>query len=121
MQPQPLYLSGYKGNFNPSLQFTITNGQKLSSIIVCGGLSLVGIFIPAGFTGTALTFEASVDGISFFPVNSTESGTSLSYVVAESTYCSINPDTFYGINYLIVKSGSNEGADRTLYASLKGF
>ena len=120
MQVQPSVLAGWQGNFNPAVAFTIASSTQESSPIYCGGLSLCGIMLPAAFTGTALTFEASIDGTNFFSVNSTTSGTPLSYTVTQGTYCAIDPKDFLGINYLKVKSGTSEGAARTLYASLKG-
>lgn len=116
-----MYLTGYQGNFNPNLAVTIASGQSESSVINCGGLVLCAVLLPATFTGTALTFEASVDGTNFFAVKSTTSGTSLSYTVAQGTYCAIDPKDLQGINFLKIKSGSTEGALRTLAVSLKGF
>jgi hypothetical protein len=115
------YETGYEGNFNPNLVATIANGQQVSSPIPCGGLSLCGITLPAAFTGTALTFLASVDGVTYSPVHSTTSGSALSYTVAQGQYCAIDPKDFYGVNFLQIKSGSSEGAIRTLAVSLKGF
>lgn len=115
------YLSSWLGNFNPSLSAVIASSAQISTIIECGGLALCGVLLPATFTGTALTFNASVDGTNFFPVHSTTSGTALSYTVAQGTYCAIDPKDFYGVNYLIIKSGSSEAAARTLIVSLKGF
>lgn len=113
-------ISGYQGNFNPNVPVTIANGQQLSSALNLKGLVLVGILLPAAFTGTALTFEASVDGTNFFLVKSTTSGSSLSYTVAQGTYAAINPVDFEGIEYLKIQSGSAEGAARTLICSVKG-
>lgn len=116
-----MYLTGYQGNFNPNLSVAIANGQQESASIPCGGFVLCGILLPAAFTGTALTFEASVDNISFFPVKSTTGGTTLTYTVAQGNYYAIDPKDFQGINFLKIKSGSAEGAARTLVVSLKGF
>lgn len=109
------------GTFQSAVNAVIANGQQVSSAIECQGLTLCGVIVPAAFTGTALTFEASVDGTNYFPVYNTTSGTALSYTVAQGHYCAIDPKDFYGINFLIIKSGSAEAAARTLVASLKGF
>jgi hypothetical protein len=113
--------SGYQGVENPAVPFSIASGQQTSSIIKCGGFTLCGILLPPAFIGTTLTFLASVDGISFFPVVNTYAGTPLSYVVSQGEFVAINPVDFYGINYLQVKSGSSESALRNCFASLKGF
>ena len=121
MTSQP-FVTGYQGLFNPGQQVVIANSQQESAAINCGGMVLCGIFLPAAFTGTALTFEAStaIDG-TYVAVKSTASGTALTYTVAQGTYCAIDPKDFQGIQFLKIKSGSAEGADRTLTLSLKGF
>lgn len=116
------YVTGYQGLFNPGVVATIASGQQESSAIVCGGMALCGILFPAAFTGTALTFEVSdaIDG-TFVPLKSTTSGSALSYTVAQGTYAAIDPKDFQGVQFLKVKSGTSEGALRTLKLSLKGF
>lgn len=116
------FISGYQGIFNPGLSVVIANGLQLSAVIKTGGMALTGIFLPAAFTGTALTFEAcDTVGGTYVPVKSTVSGTALSYTVAQGTYCAIDPKDFQGIPFLKIKSGSAEGAARTLVCTLKGF
>lgn len=121
MSSQP-FVTGYQGLFNPGTSTLIASGQQESAAINCGGMALCGIFLPAAFTGTTLTFEASqaIDG-TFIAVKNTTSGTSLSYTVAANTYCALDPKDFQGIHFLKIKSGSSEAADRTLILSLKGF
>lgn len=116
------YISGYQGLMNPGVSATIANSAQESSAIATGGMALTGIFLPAAFTGTALTFEAAtaIDG-TYVPVKSTISGTALSYTVAQGTYCAIDPKDFQGIPFLKIKSGSAEGGARTLTCTLKGF
>lgn len=114
------YVSGFSGQFSPSGSASIANGQPLSSEIECGGLALCGVFIPAAFTGTALTFLASLtSGGTYVPVNGVD-GDPISYTVQQGNYYAIDPKDFQGINFLKIKSGSNEGALRTLGVSLKG-
>lgn len=115
------YATGYQGNANPNYPVSVAEGAQLSSIITCGGFVLVGLLLPAALTSTALTFEASVDGESFFPVYDADTGDAVSYTVTEGTYLAINPEYFYGINYLKLKFGTDEAAARTLSASLRGF
>ena len=113
--------TGYQGNFNPTYPATIANGAQESSTIACGGFVLCGLLIPAAFTGTTITFEASVDGINFFPLFSATTGAAVSYTVAQGNFYAIDPTDFYGIPYLQIKSGSAEAAARTLVATLRGF
>lgn len=121
VQEESALESGYEGVENPAVAFSIASGQQVSSIIKCGGFTLCGILLPPAFSGIALTFLASVDGVNFYPVVNTYAGTPLSYVVAQGEFVAINPVDFYGINYLQVKSGSSESALRNCFASLKGF
>ncbi len=106
---------------NVSAPVVIANGQQESAAVALDGFSLCGIIFPAAFTGTAVTFEASsaIDG-TFVPVKSTTSGTALSYTVAQATYAAIDPKDFLGVSFLKIKSGSAEGAARTLLLALKG-
>lgn len=120
MSVKPL-VSGYAGYTNPGLSVAIANGQQSSAVIPCGGMALVGVLLPAAFTGTALTFEVcDTAGGTFVPLKSTTSGTALSYTVAQGTYAAIDPKDFYGVQFLKIKSGSAEGGARTLIVSLKG-
>lgn len=121
VQPVSQYETGYEGNSNPNYPAIIANGQQESATINQGGFSLCGVLIPAAFTGTSISFEASIDNVTFYPVYNTIAGVLLSYVVAPSRYIAIDPKDFHGIQYLKIKSGSAEGAARTLVASLKGF
>jgi hypothetical protein len=99
---------------------TIASGQTSSAAIPTSGLSLVGIQMPAAFTGTTVTFLGSLDGTTYQTLKSTTSGTSLSYTVAQGTYVAIDPVPFYGLPYIKIVSGSAEGAARTLAIALKG-
>lgn len=117
----PTVFTGFEGVLENNAQATILISTQTSSTIPCSGFTFCGVIIPIGFTGTAITFLASVDGATFFPVYSTASGTALSYTVAAGHYCAVDPKDFYGINYLQIKSGSSEVAARTLIAALKGF
>lgn len=114
-------ITGYQGQFLPVVNTSIANGATESAAIALNGMALVGLFIPAAFTGTAISFEAAtaVDG-TYVPVKSTTSGTALSYTVAVSTYCAIDPKDLLGVNFLKIKSGSTEGGARTIVCSLKG-
>mgnify|MGYP003403135032 CR=1 FL=1 len=112
--------NGYLGNFLSGVTTTIANTETESAVIKLNGLVPVGIIFGA-FTGTTLTFLAcdTADG-TFVALKSTTSGAALSYTVAQNTYAAIDPTPFQGVGYLKLKSGSAEGATRTLKLSLKG-
>ncbi len=114
-------VQGYQGVFIPDAPVTIAISQTKSAAIDMKGMCLVGIKLPAAFTGTALTFEMcdTVDG-TYVAVKNTTSGTALSYTVAQGTYAAIDPKDFQGIRFLKIVSGSTEAAARTLTVALKG-
>lgn len=97
---------------------SIANSGTASAAILCNGLSLVGIQLPATFTGTALTFQVSVDGTTYQSLYNASGA--VSYTVAEGRFYAINPQDFYGVVYLKIVSGSSEGAARSFTALLKG-
>lgn len=118
---QAANVTGYQGNMQPTVTMTIANGQQSSGAINMKGMALVGIFTPAALTGTALTFEVSQTlAGTYVPLKVTTSGTALSYTVTTSSYYAIDPKDFAGVQFLKIKSGSAEGAARTLVVSLKG-
>lgn len=111
--------NGYQGNMN-SVSAVITAAAAHSSTITLNGLCLCAIQMPTTFTGTAITFLASVDNVTFQTLNVTTSGTALSYTVAQARFVSLNPQDFQGVNYLQLVSNASEAADRTLVCVVKG-
>lgn len=117
----PHYVSGYQGSFNPGVTASIASGDTESAVLNLGGFALTGIFLPAAFTGTTLTFEAApTAGGTFVPVTD-QAGDPISYTVAQGTYVAIDPKDFQGIQFIKLVSGSTEGADRTLTCTAKGY
>jgi hypothetical protein len=113
--------SGFQGNMLPAISATIANGQTVSSVIALKGFSLVGIKVPAAFTGTALTISmCDTEGGTYVPVKSTASGTAFSQTVTTSSYYAIDPALTQGAAFIKLTSGSAEGGARTLVCSLKG-
>lgn len=97
----------------------IASSGTESEVIKTEGLSLCGIYFPAAFSGTAVTFLAcDTEGGTYLPVY--VAAGALSYTVAQGHYVAIDPKDFQGINFLKIKSGSTEGAARTLTCMMKG-
>lgn len=95
----------------------IPNGGTASEVISGQGMDLVGIIIPAAFTGVAMTFQVSGDGTNFFPAYD-DAGTQISVVVAPGRYQALsnsNLKALRGIRFMKVVSGSAEGAQRDVY------
>lgn len=74
---------------------------------------LAGVFIPASFTGTSITFLTVLsDGTTWVPVDS--NGSVYSRTVRANTYCPVDPTVFAGLKKLKVKSGSAETGPKVL-------
>ena len=115
------FLNEFLGYFFPSKEVTILNTQTESGAIDTVGMALCGILLPAAFTGTAITFLVSdALGGTYVPLHSTISGTLLTYTVVAGKFYAIDPKDFQGVRFLKIKSGSAEGADRTVKLALKG-
>jgi hypothetical protein len=98
----------------------IANGQTTSGVINTSGSNIVGLQIPAAFTGTAISFQGSLDGTLFQPIHSTVSGSALSYTVAQGQYLAITPGDLQGIPFIKLVSNASEGAARTIQYAVKG-
>jgi len=112
-------LNGYGGQFLPSKNAVIAASGTKSAAIPLNGFVPVGIYFPATFTGTAVTFEAcdTEDG-TYRPVYN--SAGAVSYTIAQARFYALDPKDFAGINFLKIVSGATEGAERTLVVALKG-
>lgn len=99
----------------------ILDTETDSDAVATAGLTPCGVFVPASFTGTTLSFLVSdaVDG-TYVPLHSTVSGSLLSFTVASSRYIAFDPKDFQGVQFLKLKSGSAESGDKTLKLALKG-
>lgn len=99
----------------------IANGGTVSDVLDMVGHTLCGIFIPAAFTGVALTFQASPTATGTFVSVRDGAGAALTVTVAAGQYIPIDPKNFHGLRYLKIVSGSAEGAARTLTVAGKLF
>lgn len=111
-----------KDNYIAIIDFedvVISSGGTKSAAVSLAGTTLTGIYMPATFTGTAVTFEAatSLTG-TYLPVQD-GAGSAISKTVAASQYIKIDPGDFAGVRFLKIVSGSTEGADRTVTLSLR--
>ena len=93
---------------------TITSGQTVSSSVDTKEQAIVGIEIPATFTGVALTFQtASNPAGPFQPLTKTD-GTNYSIVVAQGKNVIIPPTDLAGWRIVKLVSGAAEGATRVI-------
>lgn len=97
---------------------TIAASGTSSAAVDLHGYVLTGIYFPATFTGTAVTFTTSNAIAGTYQPVYNSSGV-VSYTIAQARYYAIDPKDFKGVRYLKVVSGSTEGSTRTLTLSLK--
>ena len=79
------------------------------------GMLLCGIQFPAAMTGTAVTFDFSLNNSSWVDVKETD-GTEVSYTVSAGDVVRVDPSgwAFAGNGYLRVSSNGTEAADREI-------
>src|SRR5271166_812658 len=108
-------------NYNPILfpilyyntVVSIPGGQTTSLSVNVTDLTMTGMLMPATFTGTTITFNASVDDLNFFPLYNT-AGTQLQTTVGTNRFVLFTPGDFSGIQYLQLVSGSVEAGNRLI-------
>ena len=94
---------------------TIANGETESDSIRSGSYILLGIYVPAGFNGTAISFKASFDDETYQDIHDV-SGL-LALPVTADTYLSIDPQLLAGCRYLKIVSNAAESAERLVGVS----
>ena len=79
------------------------------------GMLLCGIQFPAAMTGTAITFDFSLDNSTWVDVKETD-GTEVSYAVSAGDVVRVDPSgwAFASNGYLRVSSNGTEAADRKI-------
>lgn len=98
---------------NATLTASIANGGTTSATVSIAGVGIGGFQMPAAFTGTALTFNVSADGVTFAGLYS-EANTRISVTVAAGRAYSLPAYWFSSWRYVQVISGSAEGAARDI-------
>ena len=79
------------------------------------GMLLCGVQFPAAMTGSALSFDFSIDGTNWYDVVETD-GTAVTYTVTAGDVVRVDPSgwAFASIGFIRVTSGSTEAADRSI-------
>lgn len=102
-----------------SVVATIAISTTTSGVIDLTQRDIVGLYIPAAFTGTAITFTASSDIAGTFGSVRDGAGNAISVTVAAGQYIKINSADFLGVLYLKLVSGSSEAAARDIRVSVR--
>lgn len=92
---------------------TIASSGTVSGALILSGTTIVVFQTPATFTGTAMTFQGSIDQGATFKVinNATEA---ISYTVAADGCYSLDPAFFVGYDQIKLVSGSTETGVRVI-------
>lgn len=103
---------------NTSLSLKIANGQSLSNIIDFGLARPFAIQMPAAWTAANLTFQASIDGVTFADLYD-DAGVEVLLTATASHVIIMPPSKFIGLRWLKVRSGTAgvavaQGAERVL-------
>lgn len=93
---------------------TIAASGTTSGEIDLSGTTLCGVFIPASFQGTAITFQAATTTGGTFVTVKDGAGNSVSKTVGASQYVKLDPSDFAGIQFLKIVSNATESAERVL-------
>ena len=97
-----------------SIDVTIASSGTVSSAAYCNDSVLCGFILPAAFTGTAITFQGSLDNTTFYTIyDDTNTAIGVSTAAQGRAY-SLNVIDFTGWNYIKIVSGSAEAAGRTV-------
>jgi hypothetical protein len=93
---------------------TIPNGGTTSTLVNATAFSQFSLFLPAAFTGTALTFQVSPDGQAGWVGLRALDGTAKTALAVAAGQAYPCPDELRYFPYFRVVSGTAEGAARTL-------
>ena len=87
----------------------IANGASLSGAVDLNRRGIAGLIMPAAWTTAAITFQVSVDGITYVNLYDTNGEASLpaTTVVAASRAIMLDPRAFVGCRYVKVRSGTS--------------
>lgn len=95
---------------------TILDGETISSVASLNGTSLLAFDIPAGFTGTVITFLVSSDGTNYLPYHRMGDGGAAKARVnadnANNPYAYATESTdFAGYNFIKLVAGTTQTTD----------
>lgn len=93
---------------------TVASNATTSAEVDLGGTEIVGLQLPAAFTGTAISFLVSTVSGGTYQAMKDGAGNSVSKTVAQGQYIAIDPTLFRGVRFVKLVSGSSEAADRVI-------
>lgn len=104
----------FQSNLNFDRTVTIAVEQTVSDAIDLCGTSLVGFITDANLTGTALTFQGSTTLGGTYVAIHNNSGAISRTVTTSKYYLEASSDTFAGLRFLKVVSGTIQATNPTI-------
>lgn len=86
---------------------TIANAASLSDAVYLHGEVLVGIRMPAVWDAANLTFQVSMDDVTYLNANTPAGAEHVVTVAAASTHIHVDPTDFAGYRWIKVRSGTS--------------
>lgn len=95
----------------------IVSGGKVPAVVLdLKGRTLCGVYVPATVTSTALNFKVvptAATAVASATFIEDGAGSNIAKTISGGEYIPIDPKDFYGIRFLVLSTGTNEGANRT--------
>ena len=85
---------------------TIANGASLSDAVYLHGEVLVGIRTPAVWDAANLTFQVSMDDVTYLDAYSQAGAEHVVTVTGVDTHIWVDPSAFAGYRWIMVRSGT---------------
>jgi len=99
------------------IEINIDSGETDSSAIDLFGTTLAGLYIPSGFTGSSIQYQATYDGQNFFAIRDSEDN-AVTSTVSPSSYVALNPILFYGVRTIKLIAGASQTSDIIIQGAL---
>ena len=93
------------GSLDATFTATVAVSGTTSGAINLQGFAPCGLYFPATTDGTTVTFQASADGTTYYPIYGTD-GNQISYTIAASRYVPLDPSVFAGVAFLKLVLGT---------------
>ncbi len=109
------------GSLIPGVAAVIPISTTKSNAFATTGMNLVGLSMPAAFTGATISFEVSSSlAGTYVPLYKIADNTLVSLTVTAGRAYSVDPALFNGFAFMKIVSASSEAAARTITLTLKG-
>lgn len=85
---------------------TIAASGTITPEVDIGPGTLVGIYVPSGWTSAGITFQVTPDGVNFGEMY-TSAGVEVTFTVAAGQFIAVDPTIWKGARALKVRSGTS--------------